>query len=174
MELLNEKVGNIYVTGCMWPGGLENNVQGYKETRDAFDWILNNVDKPLLFITHEVGGKIKCGKQIVDIDSSDILSKALIDYGTPNGREAWDPMTMYICGIGNSTEALKNNGFSVMKVDITFDRESGENGMAENPNGKHYRIYRTYENLDMYGVILDKLCTLRNKEDVNQYISSLK
>lgn len=170
LELLESNVGNVYITGGTWTEGIDNNFSFYEEARESMNWLMENVDKSFFFITNEVGGPFQCGGEIVSLDSSDPLSKALIAWGANYGRAAWDPMAMYICAVGNSEESLNNKNLLKMNIDVTYDKESGKNIFTENTEGKHCRIYRATEDLEAYREILDDLCTIRNKEEASRYM----
>lgn len=170
LELLNTKVGNVYITGGTWTTGIDNNFSFYQESRESMAWLMENVDKSFFFITNEVGGPFLCGGEITNLDKDDPLSKALLAWGTDCGRAAWDPMAMYICAIGNSEEILNNNNLLKMNIDVTYDESTGKNQFTENIDGKHCRIYRASDNLEIYRQILDDLCTIRNKEEASRFM----
>lgn len=162
LELLYNNVGNVYITGGTWTTGFDNNFWFYKEARDAFSWIVENVDKQLIFITNDVGGPILCGGDAIQSNPEDPLSKALLAWGANNGRAAWDPMAMYICAIGNSEYQLNQSALIITRMDIQFNRETGENLFIENEQGKHMRVYRASEHKEYYRQILDELCVLKD------------
>lgn len=158
LELLNTKVGDVYITGGAWESGLDNNFFFYEEAKQSLAWLLENVDKELIFVSSDVGGPVQCGKEVVQEDRSDALSQALITWGTDTGRAAWDPMATYISILGKDKETLNKSNLDIMNVDMTFDGNSGVNTFIINKQGKHKRVYRLSNDMKYYSRILDSRC----------------
>ena len=159
MELFLENVGNVYITGGAYTGGMDNNFYFTRGARESLDWILKNSPKSLIFITNDVGGPLNAGHAIQkqDKEKKDPLTIALYDWGTNCGRVAWDPVAVYIGGMINNEVDLETYKFKIQKIDMEFDVETGWNKMAVTPLGKHYRIYRATDDYEYYNQALEKL-----------------
>lgn len=160
LELL-DNVGNIYIVGGAWEEGLCNNFFFEQAARESLDWLLKNVDKKMFFISSDCGGPVICGGRVIQNNRDDILSKALLEWGTDYGRAAWDPMGVYICAVGDSEALLNNSALGVMPVDLEFDVTTGVNKFTQNPSGKHYRVYRLSDDLNYYSELLDSYCIVQ-------------
>ena len=159
MELFNENVGNVYITGGVYKSGLDNNFWFTYQAKNSLNWILNNTQKSLIFITTDVGGPLNAGHalQKQDKEQKDPLTRALWDWGTNSGRVAWDPAAVYVGSMINNEQDLETYKFGISKIDMEFDVETGRNNIIDNPNGKHYIVYRTSNDLEYYNEILESL-----------------
>lgn len=161
LELLNENVGNIYVTGGSWPEGYDNNFFSAEQTKTSLNWILDNVTRPVFFISNEAGGVIEVGSRVTHEYQDDPVSKALIAWGTDHGRAGWDPMVMYMCMTVDNLEQSHEQGFDLMPIDFGFNVETGENHWTEVESSNFYRLYRTNEDLEYYKNLLDEWCIVK-------------
>ena len=161
MEMLEEKVGNIYITGGTWTTGFDNNFYFFQETRQSMDWLLHNVTRPMFFITNDTGGPVIVGSRVTREYPDDPVSKALLAFGTDSGRFGWDPMVMYICMSVDSIEQAEERGFAIMPVSLDFNVESGENHFYEVEASNFYRLYRTNQDLEYYKNLLDEWCLVK-------------
>lgn len=150
MELLEQKVENVYIVGGVYPSGMDNNFAYREYAIKSAEWISKNVKKPLIFITTDVGGPLICGAKIQETNPNDPLSKALFAFGTSNGRAAWDPMGVYLATYGIT------EGFGLQKINM--DISNGTNFISLSEVGTHYRIYRTSDDLVLYTNKLENLC----------------
>lgn len=161
MEMLNERIGNIYVTGGSWPEGYDNNFFYYKETRESLDWILHNVTRPIFFISNDAGGPIPVGGKVTREYPDDPVSKALLAWGTDWGRAGWDPMVMYMCMRVDNMEQAQAEGFGLMPIEFGFDVNTGENRWHEVEESNFYRLYRINDDLVYYQNLLDDWCIIK-------------
>lgn len=158
MEMLNERVGNVYIVGGSWTDGYDNNFFFYEEARRSVQWILDNVNRPLFFIDNKVGGPVLCGAKLEHEYPDDPVSKALMAFGTDYGRAAWDPFSMYICAYVDNKEQLEELGLGIMPINFGFDITTGENHWSEAESSNFYRIHRINEDLQYYADMLDNYC----------------
>lgn len=160
-ELLEEKVSAIYLTGGTYPEGYDNNFFYNKEARDGLSYLLNNCEVPLIFVTNDNGGPIKCGGEIQNnikyID--DPVRKSLEAWGTSDGRASWDPMTVWFASLSEEDTRTTYD-----KIDMNFEVETGLDRITENEDGKYYRIHRIDDNYEWYKEQLDKLMLINDLE----------
>lgn len=159
MELLNEKVGSVYIVGGVAPEGLSSNLFFYPQSREATSWIIQNVDKPFFWMTSDQVGKLTCGAklQAEDVNRDDLVTRCLDAFGATSGRYAWDPMGVYCAIFCNSFEDLPNLDLDYTRFDIGIDIETGYDYIRDNENGKHFRMLLTSKDYQMYNDRLDAL-----------------
>jgi hypothetical protein len=66
----------------------------------------------------------------------------LVDWGCPDGRESWDPMTVMLALAGDEYEA----GYDVIRIDPKIDSQTGANYFELNPSSKHKFVVKRFEN----------------------------
>lgn len=160
-ELLEEKVSAIYLTGGSYPEGCDNNFFYTKEARDGLSYLLNNCEVPLIFVTNDNGGPIKCGGEIQsNINyTDDPVRKSLEAWGTSDGRASWDPMAVWIASLSEEDTRTTYD-----KIDMDFEVETGFNRITEDEDGKYYRIHRLDDNYEWYREQMDKLMLINDLE----------
>lgn len=153
-ELLKENNTKIYITGGE-PDGWSNNLSFYEESREATDYIINNIEG-LHFIQSDTGGAYVCGDnlQINEKYKDDPVTKSLWAFnGCPCGRFAWDPTAVWIASI----QDYKYCNMNIESINVEYNKESGYNKFIITENGIHYRIYRQHTNFDFYKNIINNL-----------------
>ena len=155
VELVQEKVEALYITGGSYTEGYDNNFWFVQEARDGLMSVVKNCRAPYYLITNNNGAPIKCGGLIqqVDVNRVDPISKSLDAFGTSDGRAAWDPMSVWIAALPmeqtRTTLEFKNMSFDVSTGFIQF----GEDKAIPNVP----RIQRIDDNYDWYRTQLDEL-----------------
>jgi hypothetical protein len=149
-ELVKEKVKAIYIVGGAYPDGFDNNFFAAPEAIPAIKNVVNTCEAPIYFITSNVGGPVKCGAILQqEACSGDPVSVALYDFGTTDGRAAWDPFGVWVSAFSNE----ETNTY-IQKTDIVIN-DDGSNYFVDSEDGKFYRIGRTSEDLNWYKDQLD-------------------
>ncbi|MBP3516995.1 MAG: hypothetical protein J6K31_01015 [Parabacteroides sp.] len=161
LELVKKKCGQLYVVGATYPEGRCNNIWFAPAARTAADYISKNWPYPILFFTNNVGGRLVCGAQLqlVDLDRNDIVTKALVAFGTETGRLAWDPFGVWCAGYACG----KINRLGFKRVNICIDTETGCNTFTDADDGKHFVIYPLCDNDNYYNTMMDHLLIKKAK-----------
>lgn len=149
-ELSREKIKRIWVMGGKWDeeGGFEYNISGggNKFAINASRFLINEALCPITFLGFEVGATVITGRHLRE--KGDILFKAMEDYGTPAGRESWDPL-LIMAGLDDKYLDC----FYCIQGNAYID-EQGKNYFVECADGKHQYIVKTRED-SYYERIID-------------------
>lgn len=140
-ELFEKKVSKLWIMGGKWTG------QGEREFNlcytpfacQAANYVVANAPCEITFLGWEIGARLYTGGLL---DKEDHLYKALVDWGCPNGRESWDPMTVMLALAGDEYEA----GYDVIRIDPVIDPQTGANYFELNPSSKHKFVVKRFEN----------------------------
>lgn len=149
-ELIAEKVNCIYIAGGKHNGGLENNIfyggvdygnnKYYNNTKvaEAAKNVADNCPCEQIWLEADITGTFCVGECFdrLDKSDSDIISRALKDYGTSYGSASFDPMTVWVA-ITDLTGKVNNVSMTAGKMNIKL---SGTSYFTENENGTHYRF----------------------------------
>ena len=146
-ELVAQKVKCLYCIATKYTGKPENNMFYGGETNepvaDMASFVANNWGSKIVWIPAEVGGLFAVGQFFNDSDRacSDILTKALADFGRPDGHTAFDPMAVYVamcdaCGLSDSKSLTYEKG----AMSIYSNGSSYFN--TTNPYKEHYVVYK--------------------------------
>ena len=139
-DLAKRKIKRIWVMGGKWDeqGGLEFNISGggNKVAIEASRFLINEKLCEMIFLGFEIGVSVITGRSL---DKTDILFKALSDYGTPQGRASWDPM-LVMAGIADEPRDI----FEFVKGTAFIDG-LGKNYFREETNGKHCYLVKKKE-----------------------------
>lgn len=151
-QLINEKA-ILYIVGGAFPEGFCNNFFFEDESISAIKYIVDNCKAPIYFVTSDVGGPISCGKSIQQDPNyrNDPVSIALYDFGTTNGRAAWDPFGVWVSAF--STEETKTY---IKKTNLLVD-DNGMNHFFDDENSRFFRIGRLSDDINWYSEQLDSL-----------------
>ena len=150
MELFREKVKKIWIMGGKWDeqGGEEYNLSKYQFARDASHAFVSNCPCPITFLGWEVGHDLLSGNKL---PKDDFLYLTLVDHGSGNGRESWDPMLAVLALADDNEKA----GYKTVKGTATVD-ENGKNYFEENANGIHEYVVKAKED-SFYSDIINNL-----------------
>lgn len=156
VDLVKQKVGQLYVVGGSYPDGLDNNFFVEPEARQATAYVVENWHTPIIFSLAQTGGKLLCGKGLCDLDTDrkDPVSLSLDKTGFSWGRAAWDPFGVWICALAMGEETQTN----MKRMDFGFDINTGSNWFVDNENGKHYGVFLNHTDYSYYNNKLDQLC----------------
>lgn len=151
--LVKEKVGQLYVVGGSYPEGFSNNFHFTEAARQATDYVNKNWEKPIIFSPGETGGILTCGAwlQTNDIERNDIVTKSLDAFGAINGRAAWDPFCIWICGYGCSEETQ----IDLERCDLITYPNSNTSTFLPNPSGKHFVVHLRNKDVNYYNSKMD-------------------
>ncbi len=150
IELFREKVKKVWIMGGKWDqqGGEEYNLCKYQFARDASHTFVSNCPCPITFLGWEVGSKLITGNLL---PKDDFLYLTLVDHGSGNGRESWDPM-LAVLALTNDNEKA---GYKTVKGTATVD-ENGKNYFEENENGKDEYVIKAHPD-EYYSNIINNL-----------------
>lgn len=137
-ELVKAKVQKIWMMAGKWdvPEGKENNFSRNERTSRGAARICASCPVPITFLGHEIGASVLVGG---DLGENDPLYGALTDYGTPQGRCAWDPMLVQMAIIGDEAAA----GYDTVCGTASVDAETGVNRFRRHPDGLHRYVVKT-------------------------------
>lgn len=150
MELIAEKVNCIYIAGGKHDGGLENNIfyggvdygnnKFYNNTKvaEAARNVADNCPCRQIWLESDLTGSFCVGECFdrLDKSDSDIISRALKDYGTSYGSASFDPMVVYVA-VTDLTEQSNFVEFTKGKMSINL---TGTSYFTENELGTHERF----------------------------------
>lgn len=152
-ELVREKVRCLYFVGGKSNGKIENNIfyggedtginkyYGNNGVTDAAAKVAEEFPSPVVFMEADICGTFSVGDFLSRIDKScnDILTRALVDYGTPDGCASFDPMGIYMA-VADANGLLDDYGIS--KVGGTMRIfGNGTSGFTEGDTTKnHYHV----------------------------------
>lgn len=154
MELIQEKCGQLYVTGGVDAVGYDNNFSYNKEAIEAAEYVTKNWPGSIIFFPTNTGGQLVCGDMLQSMDSqaSDPVTKSLRAFGTEHGRAAWDPFAVW-CAANNLSEECQ---VYLEPVDIRIEPD-GRNCFVYNENGNHYIVNLAERNLSYYNTKLNQV-----------------
>lgn len=149
-ELVAQKVKCMYCVATKYSGKPENNLFYGGETNEPVgvmaSYVAKNWPGKIVFIPAEVGGFMTVGQFLEKSDraGTDILTKALADFGTPWGRAAFDPVGVYVamCDACGLSEEKK---LTYVKGAMSIYENGSSSFNTENPYKEHYVVYKGYE-----------------------------
>ena len=152
LNLVKNKVNAVYVMG----GRTKSSSSPENETNFITDiaatkYFLENCPVPVYIFTFDLGYTVKTGSNLKNIYASandDLLYKIFTDFSSSavqNGRESWDPLTMWFGIIGNANKC----GYNLTRGTYSIDAEGNSNFTA-NDNGNHYILSKLYNNVNYY------------------------
>lgn len=131
-ELVREKVKKLWVMAGKWDGDgeRENNFARNERARVAAAAFCRTCPVPVTFLGFEVGCDVVTGK---DLREDDPLYGVLSDFGSPQGRESWDPMLVMLALIGDEAAA----GYRTVRGTASVDPLTGFNYFVRSDGGPH-------------------------------------
>lgn len=138
LELFSEKVSRIWCMGGKWTadGEKEFNLSYTPFACKAANYVCDNCPSPITFLGWEIGANLLTGDTL---DKDDILHQALVDWGTENGRESWDPMLCLLALIGDCERA----GYDTVSGTAWLNPENGTNYFKRG-EGKHEFVIKKF------------------------------
>ena len=144
LTLVTEKVKKFWLMAGKWDkdGEKENNFCRNPRARTAADIFCRTCPVPVTFLGWEVGFDVFTGD---GLPHSDHLYRVLLDHGSENGRNSWDPMLVLLAVIGDEEEA----GYTTVSGHAGIDPQTGKNYFEKDRNGLHKYVVKAREN-DFY------------------------
>ena len=139
MELFSEKVDKVWIMGGKYvnQGDREFNFSYTPFACEASSYVLASCPVPMTMLGWEIGAGLYTGG---NLSREDHLHKALADWGCPDGRESWDPMTALMAVIGDEAAA----GYDTVFCDFSVDPKTGSNYFTENPASKNLYVKKKF------------------------------
>jgi len=130
--LVKEKVKKFWVMAGKWddPVGSEHNFNNNPRSRLGGSTFCEKCPVPVTFLGFEAGYSVVTGGTL---DKNDHLYDVLCDWGCPEGRSSWDPMTTLLAVTGDEKAA----GYDTVVGTASVDPLSGTNTFTPNPEGLH-------------------------------------
>lgn len=141
VELVSEKVRRVWIMGGKWDevGGLEFNLCINTLARISANEVCKLCPVSITFLGWEIGSRLITGDKL---ENGDTLKDVLVDHGSGNGRESWDPMLVTLAMIGNPEKA----GYKTVKGFATVDGKTGQNYFKEDEKGLHEYVIKEMPN----------------------------
>lgn len=138
-ELVAAKVAHLWDMGGRWDGKSngEYNFNFKPRAVSGSHRLCKNWNTPITFLGFEVGVDVITGSKL---PPSDPLKQALADYGTPDGRSSWDPMTALLCVIGDPEKA----GYDCVTGYAAASAVDGGCSFREDPAGPHRYVVKKH------------------------------
>jgi purine nucleosidase len=140
-QLVQAKVGRIWMAAGQWPSGTENNFSRTTTAKAAATYVittLTSLATPITFLGYEVGVSVSVGANLFgDAPSSDLLLKALVDHGSTSGRPAWGPLMTLMAAIGSPSAA----GYTTVQGTAAVDA-NGANTFTTSASGPHQYVVK--------------------------------
>ncbi len=136
-ELFKEKVARVWTMGGKWTanGEREFNFCHTPFACEASSYVLENCPCEIVLLGWEVGSNLYTGKDLCD---TDVLKQVLLDWGCPQGRESWDPMTVVLA----LTNDIEKAGYKGVRGKGKVHAQSGKNYFEECENGNHVYVIK--------------------------------
>ena len=150
-ELMKNKVERIWsMAGTWWEdGGREYNICHGEASALGAKNLFEKCPVPITFLGWEIGHDVVSGRSL---DKNDYLYQALCDWGAPNGRLSWDPMTALLALIGDIDAA----GYTGVTGYASVKDSYGQNYFKEDPNGIHTYVKRKFD-VSYYENMIDEI-----------------
>ena len=136
-QLVAEKVEKLWVMAGKWDEevGKEFNFNFKPVTRKASHILCKICPVPITFLGFEIGCDVITGSKL---PKDDVLKIAMADYGWPDGRFSWDPMTVALA-IDADEDAWE---YDTVSGKAFVDEATGNNTFEKNQNGLHKYLVR--------------------------------
>lgn len=152
MELVKQKVKKFWVMAGKWdiPVGKEYNFSAAPFSRWGAHIFCKKCPVPVTFLGFEIG--------YPDVITGDTLKKddplhlALSDWGCPEGRYSWDPLTALLAVIGDEEKA----GYDTVTGTASVDPEDGTNRFSVSADGLHKYVIRKHSG-DYYKNMINEI-----------------
>lgn len=150
-ELIAEKVDTIYFVGCKSNGQLENNIfyggdvpnKYYNNTKvaECAKNVVDNVPCRIVFTEADIVGGFSVGGffEKTDRQCTDIITRALKDFGTTWGSASFDPFGMFIA-VMDSNGLLGNYMLELQQGTMRINLNGTSYFTLGEPTRNHYRV----------------------------------
>ncbi len=155
VELVADKVGSFWVMGGNWKAlnCRECNFTRVPSATVGADKLLRMSPVPVVLLGFEVGHTVICGRELKNYPD-DKLYQIFSDYEHPNGRCSWDPLTAYLCCVGDA-EAC---GYTQVRGKAGIDTTTGYTTFTECDDGLHSYVVKKFAD-EEYERYLDEIIT---------------
>jgi hypothetical protein len=140
LQLVTQKVNKLWLMAGYYPNGSENNFARNTRSRQAGAYVCANWPTPITFLGWEAGNTVISGAPLKNYAPNDMVTKALADHGSSNGRSSWDPMLTLLACYGD----LETAGYDSKKGTVSVDSSTGVNTFVFNDSGKHEYVRKMY------------------------------
>ncbi len=139
VELVRQKVAKLWIMAGKWDEnpGKENNFARNPRTSRGAEILCRLWPTEMTFLGWEVGVGILTGQTAPE---NSLLRNVLIDHGSENGRDSWDPMLVLLACTGDEAEA----GYSFRQGRVSVDGNTGENFFVCDPTGNAKIVVRNF------------------------------
>ena len=139
MELFEKKVDKVWIMGGKFSeqGGKEFNFSYTPFACEASSIILEKCPCEITLLGWETGAELITGNTL---KMDDYLYTAISDWGSPEGRESWDPMTAMMAVIGDEAEA----GYDTVKARVWVDHKTGANYFTPDENSNRKFVIKKF------------------------------
>lgn len=152
-ELIQEKIDTIYFVGGKSNGKLENNIfyggenygnnPYYNNTKmaETTKYVTDNIPCRMVWLEADIVGSFSVGGFLEKTDrtASDILTKALKDYGTTYGSASFDPFGVYIAAL-DANNMLDEHMLALQAGTMRINLNGTSYFTIDDPTRDHYRI----------------------------------
>lgn len=140
VELILDKVGQLWITGGSYPDGYDNNFIFGEYAAKSANFVNSNWPLPIIYFINNQVNMIRCGATLeqVDTDAQDIVTKALKAWGTDCGSVAWDPYAVW-CSANGLSEVCQSN---IQRAYTRINEDTGYNVFTLDKNGNNYIVFR--------------------------------
>ena len=142
IELVKTKVNKLWIMGGKWTeqGEREFNLSYTPFACESASYVIANSPVEMTFLGWEIGAGLYTGG---NLNKEDHLHKILCDWGCPNGRESWDPMTVMLALTGDEEKA----GYNAVRFIPRVDAKDGKNYFELDENSPHKFVTKKFEDL---------------------------
>lgn len=133
LELINQKVGTLWVMGGAWPTGTEYNLSNTTLAKTAANEVCAQWPRPIVFLGFEVGQRTFVGGGLADDTINDPITNILADGGKSYGRSAWDSQLTRLACIGDIEDA----GYTYVQGTAAVNASTGANSWTTSSTGPH-------------------------------------
>ena len=150
LELVRQKVSKVWCMAGKWDedGGLEYNFCNNLRSRAGAKVFCELCPVPVTFLGWEVGNNVISGGEL---NENDHLHRVLVDHGSPNGRQSWDPMLVQMALIGDEERA----GYQTVLGTASVEANTGANHFLVDGKGNHKFVVKVHEN-DYYAAQINQ------------------
>jgi hypothetical protein len=170
IELMNEKVNNIYIMGGRYDyqesTNRDTNLGQDTEKISASNYVFENSPIKLIFLGIEFN-TVQNGQKLIDNNMIyDPVYKSLKEYWTNRlgtetikPRSSWDPLTVLLGVLGNDKTGLSLiQGENHVNTSLDTDYLLGTNTFTENSTGNHFYVKRRYSDEYYRDLLEDIIC----------------
>lgn len=151
-ELVRAKVKKLWIMAGKWDeqGGREHNFCNNSRASVAAEKLCRSFPCEMTFLGFEIGFDVISGGCLKEMDN--FTANAMLDHGSADGRNSWDPMLAVLAICGDE----KSAGYSTVCGTASVNAKDGANYFEENAYGKHKYVNKIMP-LSFYSGIIDDI-----------------